>query len=251
VFGAALFGSLSLLAGEKSRQKPDQPPQQSAESNERGQEPKEAATQPGMGFHKPIGCRKFWEDAKDLWFEGREHLSPAEKRKLFENLAPDRKLTPKQKDIILRMWDRLVDKKPPCPGCRADIPGWLGDMGHAYCIPPLLAVLRDKTEDGDLRVECAIALGHIADKRVIDPLIDAMGEEGILRHEALASIAGLLFQANPDIEPPTLDREPSSLVEGKDALVKWRMQTQAKYRAWWKQNRDRMKLSRAASFATE
>ncbi len=96
-----------------------------------------------------------------------------ELKKGFTTLAADRKLTPKQKDCILRVGDILLHKDWDWSQ-RVRAADWLGDMGHAYCIAPLLAVFRDDEDNSEVRVQCVLALAHIADKRVVDPLIDAI-----------------------------------------------------------------------------
>lgn len=186
-----------------------------------------------------------WDDCREIWFQGREHLTRQERVELFNSFTSDRDLTPKQKDCILRMGDVLIDKE--WDRFRDGAARWLGNMGHAYCIPPLLAVLNDEDENSGLRVDCVMALSHIADKRVADSLIDALTDNdwsvALNANDRLILILGFdrcdsTLVSHPGLPP----------LGGFCRDLEWRKQIQKKYRQWWKKHRDRVKLNRSATF---
>jgi hypothetical protein len=117
-------------------------------------------------------------------------------------------------------------------------------MGHAYCLPPLLAVLRDKGESAALRSRCVRALSSIADRRSAEALIDTFGDENPdmarAADEGLAAMLGSFYPEGLEAGRPPLGPQPK-----EEEVLRWRKQRRDKYRAWWEKNRDRVKLSRA------
>jgi hypothetical protein len=178
----------------------------------------------------------FWKECGEVWWDGLDRLTFLQRRLLFKNFEAHRPLTRKEKDCILRASDRFLNGTFGAQ--------WFGDMGHAYCIAPLLAVLRDENADKNVRMYCVGALSHIADNRVVDPLIDALTDDDanvaghawhqlhkILRLGPYSSFAPDPF-AKPDPDLPK---------EWRGDLPS-RKQTAAKLRTWWKETRKNLVL---------
>jgi len=145
--------------------------------------------------------------------------------------AADRKLTPEQRERISVLGDLLIDKSKDFMK-REDAARELGlELAHQYCIPPLLAVIRDRNENRGTRQKCVIALSQISDKRVIDLLIEALSEdEGNVVYQAARQLTGLTRQSF--VVEPSAPRE----VRQREMIDKWR--------EWWARNRQTYEVDR-------
>lgn len=189
--------------------------------------------------------QELWDSCRDVWFK-EKNLTLRQKMDLFRKLEPNRKLTEQQKSCILRVANLLIDKQSRW-GDRDGAAHWLGEMGHAYCMPALIAVLRDERDKSRVRLRCVLSLAHIADKRVVDVLIDAIADGDLdVARTAWGQLDKLLSFGNgfeltdiphPGIGPGHWDKDLQS-----------RKELQKKYREWWNKHRDRVKLNRSATF---
>lgn len=104
----------------------------------------------------------------------------------------------------------------------------LVDLRHPWCIPAMLAVLRDHADQPRLRTLCARGLSEIPDKRVVGFLIDA-----------------LTYDAQPVVEEAYagIRRLCARDFEFDATAPKELRQRQAKViRKWWQANRSRARL---------
>jgi hypothetical protein len=120
----------------------------------------------------------------------------------------------------------------------------LGYWGHAKAITVLEATMKKEQRDWRLPSRCVRALGMIRDKRAIEALIDgvgipAVGEEadGTLRQFTRADWGG---QYTPDQAEQQRDPKPRD----RDKYEAWLKRRQARWRAWWKENQDKVELDR-------
>ncbi len=176
------------------------------------------------------------QECRDVWLEGKENLNEYEKFVYVKGLSATRELTAKQKDCLLRMSDRLLDNRLG-DFERRGVADWLATMGHVYCIPPLLAVVRNPRDNGEVRACCVRALGKIADKRVMDPIIDALGdEENQLAGAAWQELVRMFTwtRPGPDVPPPP------GVEKGLGAAMARREETRDQWRAWWAKYGDRI-----------
>ncbi|MFO7907140.1 MAG: HEAT repeat domain-containing protein [Planctomycetota bacterium] len=201
---------------------------------------------PGQSDSEQLRRREdLWNQCRDIWYEGKEDWPLAEKLEFYDSFSADRKLSAKQKDCILRIGNQLLDSRN---SSRRGCARWLGDMGHAYCISPLLAVLRDEAEDEGLRAECVHSLSRIPDKRVADPIIDALADPQADVAGAAKEQLDKMFKFVGGMEPTKLPHEGIGHGIGwRSDDLDWRREIQAKYRAWWEKNRDRIQLDRRST----
>ncbi len=196
------------------------------------------ATEPASSPETQRGGEFNWDYCRNAWLEGKEDLNEYEKFAYVRDIVATRELTAKQKDCILKVGDRLLDHRFDDPERKAAA-DWLGTMGHVYCIPPLLAVLRDSEETSELRARCVICLSRIADKRIVEPLIDAMTDDdkNVACH-AWMQLNMALFADGKEAPPAYGNGDYNFDLE-------WRKERQRLYRQWWEKNRDRATVSRA------
>ncbi|MBU0478965.1 HEAT repeat domain-containing protein, partial [bacterium] len=64
---------------------------------------------------------------------------------------------------------------------------WLGELGNILAVPSLINALKDK--DSYVACNAAIALGMLKDTSAVQPLIEALEKEGLLRIEAADALA--------------------------------------------------------------
>lgn len=116
-------------------------------------------------------------------------------------------------------------------GKRIDAAQALGEkLGDPWCMPALLAVLRDATDDATLRQFCLESLAQIPDRRVVDYLLDAMLDDN-------ADIAGRAAYWVHDLTGKAASFDPKA-----EKAVREKQVSDVRY--WWKTNRDRMRLRR-------
>lgn len=160
--------------------------------------------------------------------------------------SPDlvyRPLTDEQVRKIARLSDLLVTRIRPrnrdeeenpsdFQGKRINAAQELGstELSHPWCMPALLAVLRDPTDDPALRRSCVESLSFITDKRVVDFLLDAMLDEN-------AEIASKAAEGVQELTGQTIEFDPTVKKPVREEKVK-------QLRAWWNSNKDRMRLQR-------
>lgn len=180
------------------------------------------------------------EGCGEIWLEGSDNLTLGEKLELFRRLSAHRELTVKQKDCILRMGDQLLNQQNRS---RWKLASWLGNMGHAYCIPALLAVLRDETEDALLRADCVRALSRIADKRVVHPIIEALGDPN-------DDVAQAAYEQLRQICVPTALQAKVPQPPGTEPHIGWgdvlerRQEYRQKWLGWWEKHREELQFRR-------
>lgn len=121
---------------------------------------------------------------------------------------------------------------------RAGHPGHV----HIYAIPALLAILRDPSERGRTRWFGVLALSRIADKRVVDYLLDLLTDSDPNIADQAASqierLTGKSFQFSAFKETDLNALAPRDVVEASAKEI----------RDWWRSNRDRVTLNTAATF---
>lgn len=187
-----------------------------------------------------------------------DRLSTVKIGDLTGNIPADRPLTLQELDYILRLSDYLIDKQNDWSS-RDAAANILGDLGHQYAIPALLAVLRDEKDNSEVRQRVVAALSKIRDKRVIGWLIeDALGSgENRLAMQALEDLPQLVGGPNVQegfdlMPPPPSDNLEAYRKENAKYLQKFYQHAQKAWRAWWKENRDRIdnaKLGRGGQWA--
>jgi hypothetical protein len=160
---------------------------------------------------------------------------------------PDRKLTHKQKSRIDKLIALMLDPQAS-HWWRGSAIVELGNWGHADAIPALVATLRDRNTMAPLRKDCLTALGRIADQRVVEPLIEAVGDaalgyvaDGALRTITRANWGGWNTPDQPEQLRDPMPREP-------EKYKAWLRRRQERWRQWWKDNSDKTKLDRKAAF---
>lgn len=139
----------------------------------------------------------------------------------------DRRLTEQEATEILTLSDSLIDSRTHWID-RKRAARRLGlDLGHKHCIPALLAVLRDQKDTFRVRQGCVLALSWIADRRVVDFLIEALLDPernvAIQAHVQLQKLTGQPFQLDE------YDPDPKSEMR-KRHYQQWRQ--------WWELHRD-------------
>ncbi len=89
-------------------------------------------------------------------------------------------------------WIRTLNGKEKCYTygihARAEVVGFLGQSKDPRAVEPLIAVLKDSDEDGNLRVRVVDALGQIADPRAAEPLASALKDAETQPHTRGTSI---------------------------------------------------------------
>lgn len=89
-------------------------------------------------------------------------------------------------------WIRTLNGKEKCYTygihARAEVVGFLGQSKDPRAVEPLIAVLKDNDEDGNLRVRVVDALGQIADPRAAEPLASVLKETETQPHTRGTSI---------------------------------------------------------------
>ena len=140
--------------------------------------------------------------------------------------APDRVLTDSELKEILTLCDLLVDRRQD--QFKRERAAWrLGmEFAHKHAIQSLVAVLRDRSDQVDVRQRCVLALSWTADKRIVDFLIDAVNDREI-------NVAG---QALDQLNKLTGFYWPGEL--GPDPTTEpWRRR-QERWRKWWEEHRE-------------
>jgi hypothetical protein len=205
---------------------------------------------------QPTPPRRIHPDDVDLE-NGKElddlTLVPADRLRLrrlpeFRNWPSDRDLTEKQKSRLKRLSQVLLD---PRTRSRRAAARELGQWGHEDAIAPLCQVLRDTNSPLSLRVECVHALSQIADKRVIDPLIEAVGvADGSIGWHADIQLRTITHAnwGGPDT-PDQAEQRRDPLPNPKERAKReaWLRRRQERWRQWWKENGDQIQLDRSAA----
>lgn len=167
----------------------------------------------------------------------------------YADWRADRNLTPKQKSRIDKLRALTLDPKAS-HWWRGSAIVELGQWGHAEAIPALVVTLRDRKTIAPLREKCAIALGRIADKRVIEPLIEVVGDmamgyvaDGILRNITRPNRGGWNAPNQCDQQRDLMPK-----LENREEYQAWLLRRQERWRRWWKDNGENVQLNRRAAF---
>jgi len=144
---------------------------------------------------------------------------------LNDDLDSHRTLSPKDAPILLEVSDVLID---PRARNRHQAAKCLGLLGHSACLPVLAAILRDESEDPNVRHTCASALFGIADLRRVDIAISQLHEENI---DIWTQVAWVLkeVKGSPKNPRPRIVEFPKTAAE--------RILYQAKWKEWWESAR--------------
>lgn len=180
--------------------------------------------------------------AEDADNGGKQPISALEwldtnRRNLAKDLNAGRPLHLWELEALLRFADVVIDKRADHGERHAAI-RCLGMLGHKYAIPPLLAVLRDKSESFAIRDLCITALAATSDIRVVGLLINEMApiaesDAGSLRVvRSIESVLRLLTRHEPVFEDGVL-----SLIDEE-----MQIQRQNAWISWWRENSSTAKL---------
>jgi hypothetical protein len=165
----------------------------------------------------------------------------------------DRELTDQQRVRIQKLADILARPRQQSLtreiGEQARAAREMGEWGHVAAIDPLARTLRDKAKHYLIRHACVSALCRIADKRVVEPLIEAIADvdigyipEGGLRKITRTKWGGWEDLAEQQRDPmPNPDTEPAG-------YKAWLLCRQERWRQWWKDNGAKVELDRSAAF---
>ena len=114
-----------------------------------------------------------WRDLEAL-----EHLLEERRAKLVAEPSPEATRQLYESYDTLGIVDRYIRKLQHGRtwGERAFAARYLGEIGNAKAVGPLIAVMRNtREEDRDVRMAASRALGRIRDPRALDSLVEALG----------------------------------------------------------------------------
>jgi hypothetical protein len=165
----------------------------------------------------------------------------------FWGWRADRRLTEKQMSRMRKLTALVLDER-----ARYAWREWaieeLGQWGHRDAIPALIAGMRHANPALTVRRECLFALSKITDKRVIEPLIEAVADVtlGYNADDQLRKITHANWGGwnTPDQAEHLRDPMPREL----DAYKAWLRRRQERWRQWWKEHGDKTQLDRKAAF---
>jgi HEAT repeat protein len=135
---------------------------------------------------------------------------------------------------LANLGDVLISKRKHSGDRRAAANELGENLAHKYGIPAIVAVLRDPSDDADVRQKCVLALSRIGDERVVDCLIDALLDHNLnvatQAEVQLRKVTGQRFEQDFKLPPP-----------GTEA----RRTHQERWRKWWEDNRARVVIREA------
>jgi len=208
--------------------------------------------------HVPAARFTLWDDGVGIDLENGRDLDnlgrlppgsfPLDRADGFEDWRADRMLTPKQKARLRKLAAFVLDKqKRRDERERAALE--LGNWGHADAISTLTSALRDQENYYVLRKTCVSALCRIADKRVVEPLIEAIADVdiGYIPEEGLRKITRTKWGGWEDLAEQQRDPMPNPDTEPAGYKA-WLLRRQERWRQWWKDNGAKIELDRSAAF---
>lgn len=111
---------------------------------------------------------------------------------------------------------------------------------HVQFVPAILSVLHDKQENRDLRFECAVALGGIADRSIVDELIELLRDKKfdivVKAYDDLTRITGQRIGHDANLRSPD--------DEDREAVYR-------DWKSWWDKDRDTAQLNWTEKPSTE
>ncbi|MBX9792254.1 MAG: HEAT repeat domain-containing protein [Pirellulales bacterium] len=157
-------------------------------------------------------------------------------------------MTPKEKQDLL-LWscwgiDKSLDDDRPLIVDRHWVIEKLGEMRHIAAIPPLLAVIRDQSDQSLVPRGAVVALSEIPHPMTVDYLIEFLSDAAIAwpAQEQLIKITHIGIGRNdPQLTATTAD---GRMGDGRVLL-------QRRWRAWWSKHRGSVKLDTAAARVSE
>ncbi len=126
----------------------------------------------GRAFRSIRRRRGVWRDLDVL-----EHLLAERRSKLAADASPEARRSLHESFDGLGIVDRYIDKLENSRGWaeRAFAARFLGEIGSAKAVAPLVRVMRNtREEDRDVRMAASRALGRIRDPRAIEPMLEAL-----------------------------------------------------------------------------
>jgi hypothetical protein len=170
----------------------------------------------------------------------------------FPDWRSDRTLTEKQKSRVRNLTQMLLDPGKRWRGAAARE---LGEWGHEEAISPLCQALRDKRSDAYMREQCVLALSKIADMRVIESLIEAIGvgegSVGWLADRQLRKLTHANWGGARTPDQAEQQKDPEPKPDNRAAWEAWLRRRQERWRQWWKENADKVQLDRSAALRDE
>lgn len=141
-----------------------------------------------------------------------------------------RKLSAHEEAEIRRISDEMIDKM--LGEDRPDPVEMAEKYGHVQLLPAILALVRDESEDPEMRRRAAYALDNIADRRAVDEMVE------------------LVMDKDPDIARNTADSliTLSGIGIGRGISI-WdrngegRKKVYRDWKNWWKRNRETATLN--------
>ncbi len=135
-----------------------------------------------------------------------------------------------------RLSDVLINTDLPLAK-RREAAKELAAVGHYRCLPALLAVARDRSDDLKLREQCVRYLAGLNSRRVVDALIDLLVDEKVGRAAwiELRAITGVGFRGEWDADPESK--------AAKARVENWRR--------WWDKGAAKVKLDHTRAGAKE
>ena len=146
--------------------------------------------------------RKFFggSESTDLWQSARIaalFFSTA----IFICCACPARITASEMDEVTGLLNQL---KSGNADRRAEAAYALGETRDRRAIDPLLGILRDPSEDGQVRMGAACSLGALGDASAVEPLIETMREDMKMRTGILAACIGALGELKDPRAVPIL-----------------------------------------------
>ncbi len=158
--------------------------------------------------------------------EGSERLAKFSHRELSESELRE----------LVTLSDTLIDQDASVSSRRLAVQKLGQEIRHRYAIPALLAVARNQSDDSVTRRKSVEALSYIADRRIVDFLIDALSDND-------RSVVTKAWQQLVKITGQRLPIDFKASPHGRqDQIAVWR--------SWWEINREDVKLRWLAAEVT-
>lgn len=139
-----------------------------------------------------------------------------------------RELSEKELRELVTLSDTLIDQDASVSSRRLAVQKLAQVIRHKYAIPALLAVARNQSDDSVTRRKSVEALSYIADRRIVDFLIDALSDND-------KSIVMIAWQQLVKITGQRLPIDFKASPQGRqDQIAVWRN--------WWESNREDVEL---------
>jgi hypothetical protein len=166
----------------------------------------------------------------------------------FREWTADRKLTEKQASRVGKLIAVAADVRGP-PWLRGTAIIELGKWGHATAIPVLIDVLKKSHPAHNLRRDCVFALARIPDKRVVEPLIEAVRDvySGDSADSALRSITHANWGGWNTPDAPGRDPVPNPVTD-RAGYEGWLLRRHHRWHEWWDEHKGEVTLDRSGTF---